>query len=86
MAPTDRQKRARNAEYQARWRAKRKALVRSHPKVVEAALLQAAEGCGQLSARERRQLADRPADLALGYLRRSRALAALARRVQAGEH
>jgi len=43
MAPTVRQKRARNAVYQARWRAKREALVRSHPEVAERELTAAAE-------------------------------------------
>jgi len=33
MALTDRQKRARNAEYQRRWREKRDALAQSHPDV-----------------------------------------------------
>jgi hypothetical protein len=39
MALTVRQKRARNAVYQARWRAKREALVRANPEVVEGALM-----------------------------------------------
>ena len=43
MAPTVRQKRVRNAVYQARWRAKREALVRSHPEVAERELTAAAE-------------------------------------------
>ena len=43
MALTVRQKRARNAVYQARWRAKREALVRSHPEVAERELTAAAE-------------------------------------------
>jgi len=41
------------AQRQARWRAKREALVRGHPEVAERALLQAAERCGGLSAEER---------------------------------
>jgi len=85
MALTVRQKRARNAGYQARWRARREALVRRRPEVVDAALLEAAEGCGGLSEQERQQLADRLADMAMAYLRRSQVLAALARRVRAGE-
>jgi len=57
MALTVRQKRARNAGYQARWREKRDTLARSHPAVAERALLRAAErallraaeGCERLS-------------------------------------
>jgi hypothetical protein len=74
-----------NAEKQARWRARRNALARSHPDVVERDLLAVAERCGQLSEEERHRLADRLADAARVWLRRSRALAALARRVRIGE-
>ena len=48
MAPTVRQKRARNAVYQARWRAKRDALARANSEVIERLLMQEAERCGQL--------------------------------------
>jgi len=46
MALTVRQKRARNAVYQARWRAKREALLRAGAD--ERALMQAAERCERL--------------------------------------
>jgi hypothetical protein len=82
MALTVRQKRARNAVYQARWRAKREALVRSHPEVAEFELIHAAERCAGLSDGERQRLADRLADAALGHLRRSQELARIARRVR----
>ena len=74
-----------NAQRQARWRERRDALARSHPDVVERDLLAVAERCGQLSMEERRQLAGRLADAARAWLRRSQALAALARRVRTDE-
>jgi hypothetical protein len=73
-----------NAQKQARWRARRDALARSHPDVVERDLLAVAERCGGLSMEERHQLADRLAAAARAWLRRSQALAALAKRVRAG--
>jgi hypothetical protein len=65
MALTDQQKRARNAGYQARWRAKRDALVRANPEVIERALLREVERCerGESSDRERIDLADKLADV-----------------------
>jgi len=74
-----------NAQRQARWRAKRNALARSHPEVVERELLAAAERSDRLSEAERRALADKLADAAMSYLRRSQVLAAVARKVRAGE-
>jgi hypothetical protein len=85
VALTDRQKRARNAEYQARWRAKRDALVKSHPEVAERVLVALAGRCDRLSEGDRLALADRLADAAIGYLRRAQELAVLARRVRSGE-
>src|SRR6516162_9696500 len=77
MALTVRQKRARNAVYHARWRAKRDALVRGHPEVVERELIAVAERCERLSEVERVALADRLADAAMGHLRRAQELAVL---------
>jgi hypothetical protein len=74
-----------NAERQARWRERREALLRGHPDVIERALLQAAERCSQLSEQERRALADKIADAALGHLHRAQALAGLARLLCLGE-
>ena len=83
MVLTAEQRRARCAAYQARWRAKRAALV--HPEVAERALMQAAERCERLSVPERTVLADKLADAAMGHLRRSQALARIAQRVRLGE-
>jgi adenine C2-methylase RlmN of 23S rRNA A2503 and tRNA A37 len=85
MALTVRQKRARNAVYQARRRAKRDALVKANPEVAERALLQAADRCCELSEAERVALADRLADAAMGHLRRAQELARVAQRVRLGE-
>jgi len=74
-----------NAERQARWRAKRNALARSHPDVIERELVQAAEGFERLPERERLQLADRLADAAMVHLRRSQELSRVAMKVRAGE-
>jgi hypothetical protein len=74
-----------NAERQARWRAKRNALARDNPEVVEGELLQQAERCERLSGEERLQLADRLADAAMVHLRRSQELARVAMKVRAGE-
>ena len=73
------QRRARNAVYQARWRERRDAAMKARPEVVEGALMQRAERCNALSDQERRQLADKLADAAMGHLRRAQGLAALAR-------
>ena len=67
-----------NAQRQRRWRARR-------PEVVEGELLQQAERCAGLADAERVVLADRLADAAMNHLRRSQELAAVARRVRAGE-
>jgi hypothetical protein len=73
-----------NAQKQARWRARREALVRSHPQVVEGELIRAAERCGGLSAEERRVLADRLQDAAMRHLWRSHELNWVATKVRAG--
>jgi len=86
MALTDRQKRARNAGYQARWRAKRDALARSHPELAERALMQAAERCERLSDQERIALADKLADVANRHLWRAHEFARMASKVRTGEH
>jgi len=85
MALTVRQKRARNAGYQARWRARRDALARANPEVAERALLEEVERCERMSDQERIALADRLADAALGHLRRAQALAGVARLLRAAE-
>jgi hypothetical protein len=85
MALADQQKRARNAEYQARWRAKRDALVRANPEVIERGLLREVERCERMSDQERIALADRLADVAMDYLRRAQEFARMARRVRTGE-
>jgi hypothetical protein len=82
MALTERQKRTRNAEYQARWREKREALVKANPEVAERALLEEAEECEQLSDAERIALADKLADMAMSLLHRSQELARVAMRVR----
>jgi len=74
-----------NAERQRRWRAKREALARSHPDVVERALLQQAERCKRLSDQERAALADRLADLAMRHQWRATKFAAMASKVRTGE-
>jgi len=68
-----------NAEKQARWRAKRAAERKARPEVIEGELIAAAGSSKDLSEEERRELADRLADAAMGHLRRSQQLAALAR-------
>jgi hypothetical protein len=70
------------AQRQARWKAKRDALARSHPDVVEAALLQEAERADQLSNEERAALADKLSDLALRHLWRARELADTAKKTR----
>jgi hypothetical protein len=85
MALTAAEKRLRNAAYQARWRERREALVKAHPEVLERELLQAAQRCERLSDQERLALADRLADLAMGYQWRATKFAALARKVRVGE-
>src|SRR5215831_14858170 len=63
MTLTVRQKRARNAVYQARWREKREALLRAGAD--ERALMRAAERCERLSDQERTALADKLTDIAM---------------------
>ena len=70
-----------NAEPKIR-RAKRDALVRSHPDVVERTLLEEAGRCEQLSAEQRHALADRLAEMANHLLWRSHKLAETARKVR----
>lgn len=79
---TAEQKRARNAGYQARWRAKRAAELKARPELVEGELIRAAGRPGDLSDQERQALADKLADAAMGHLRRAQDLAALARRLR----
>ena len=74
-----------NAKRQRRWHERRNALARGHPDITERALLQQAEGCERFSDQERAALADKLADAAMGHLRRSQELAAMARRVGRGE-
>ena len=55
------------------------------PEVIERDLVKAAEACGQLPDQERRELADKLADAAMGHLRQSQELARLATKVRTGE-
>jgi hypothetical protein len=71
-----------NAERQARWQAKRKALVQAHPYVAEGALVQDAERCEKLSSEQRAVLADKLGDIAMRHLRRAQELAEMARKVR----
>jgi hypothetical protein len=72
------------AQRQARWKAKRDALARNHPDVVEGALLQEAERAehGELSDEERASLANKLSDLAMHHLWRAQELAAKARKLK----
>jgi hypothetical protein len=70
-----------NAQRQARHKAKRDALARSHPEVIEAALLREAER-PDLSDAERAEVADKLGDMAMRHLRRSQELGAIARRLR----
>jgi hypothetical protein len=85
MALTAEQRRARNAGYQARWRARRDAAMKVRPEVIERELLRLAERSCRLPDRERLALADKLADAAMGHLRRSQELARLATKVRTGE-
>jgi hypothetical protein len=71
-----------NAERQARWQAKRKALVQAHPDVVEDTLVQEAERCEELSSEERAALANKLADAAMRHQRRATELAEIAQKVR----
>ena len=77
-----------NAERQRRWRAKRDALVRTNPEVIERALLQEVERCerGELSNRERLDLANKLADVAMRHQWRATEFARVARKVRTDEH
>jgi len=76
------------AERQRRWRAKRDALVRTNPEVIERALLQEVERCerGELSNRERLDLANKLADVAMRHQWRATEFARVARKVRTDEH
>jgi hypothetical protein len=71
-----------NRERQARHRAKQRALIEANPELVERELVEAAEGCEQLSDPERIALADKLADMANRYLWRAHELAQLAMKVR----
>ena len=73
-----------NAERQARWQAKRKALEQSRPDLIEHALMQDVERCerGELSDEERAALGDKLADAAKQHLMRAQELAEIARKVR----
>jgi hypothetical protein len=73
-----------NAERQARWQAKRKALAQNHPDLIEQALLEDVERCerGELSVEECAAIADKLADAAKQHLRRAQELAEIARKTR----
>jgi hypothetical protein len=71
-----------NAERQARWQAKRKALVQAHPDLIEGALVQDAERCEELPSEQRAALADKLGDIAMRHLRRAQELSEMARKVR----
>ena len=70
------------AEKQAAYRARRKAAEQSRPDAIEAALLQQAARCGELSDEQRAALANEIADIAKGHLWRANQLAKLAEKVR----
>jgi len=72
-----------NAQRQARWKAKRVALARSHPDVIEAALLRDVERAkgGDLSAEEHAALYNKLADTANHYHGWAQRFARMAREV-----
>jgi hypothetical protein len=70
------------AQKQAAYRTRQKASEDRRPDVIEAALRRQAERSAELSAEQRADLADQLGDLAMRYLRRAQALAALARRLR----
>jgi hypothetical protein len=73
-----------NARRQARWRAKRNALAKANPDVVEAELMQRAERCDGMSDQERTALADKLTDIAMRHLWRSHELSRIATKVRTG--
>jgi len=82
MPPTDRQKRKRNAEYQARWRERRNAAARNDPDAIEHALLQEMER--EISEKGRIVLANKLADTAMDFQRRAIRLSKMATKVRMG--
>src|SRR5262249_61234861 len=59
------------AQRQARWRARRDALVRANPEALERSLVEDAERCERMSDQERTVLADQLTDIALRQLLRA---------------
>ena len=84
MVLTVRQKRARNAVYQARWRERRDALARANPEAVEGALLEEAQRCERLSDQEQEALADRLQDAAMQHFHSMHKLNEMAKKVRPG--
>jgi hypothetical protein len=72
-----------NAEKERRWREKRNEAAQNDPDAVERMLLQEVERYerGELSDQERAALADKLADMAMDFLRRSQRLARMARKL-----
>jgi hypothetical protein len=70
------------AKKQARYGARQRASMQSHPDGGERALLEEAARCEQLSAEQRVALAERLADLANRHLWHAQKLAELARKVR----
>jgi hypothetical protein len=71
-----------NAEKQARWQAKRNALTKSHPDIIEAEALRAVERAAELSDAERDQLANKFADIGMKLLHQAQRITAAARRLR----
>ena len=70
------------SEKQAAYRARQKAAEQNRLDVIEAALVQKAARCEDLSSEDRAALADQLDDLAMRYLWRSKELAQLAQKVR----
>jgi hypothetical protein len=70
------------AEKQAAYRARLKTAEQSRPDAIEAALLEQAARCGELSGEQRAALADHLGDLAMRYLWRANELSKLAQKVR----
>jgi hypothetical protein len=73
-----------NAEKQARWRARRDALVRANPEALERLLVEDAERCERMSDQERTVLADKLTDIAMRHLWRSHELSRIATKARTG--
>src|SRR5262249_61674418 len=73
-----------NAEKQARWRARRDALVRANPEALERLLVEDAERCERMSDQERTVLADKLTDIAMRHLWRAHALFRIAAKGRTG--